>query len=371
VLLLLSPSGEVLTKLSPAKIDDVSADLKIINEALRIFTVPRGGDQAGEDDDGWAAATSVQRNALQRLWQALSEPVAENLPERGALILIPYRELTLVPYALLEDRDGSLLADRFAVTIAPSLAILRELLHRGAYRSMPRRAYLVGDPTLDAAEFLPPLRGAYEEALNLKDRLMAAGLGSEQIMLRHGSLATVRSYRSEARTCDLVHLACHGRLEEPADASRLYLAPEPSHDGLLPVSEIADVPLADALVFLSACQTGQGRATADGVIGFGRAFLEAGARTVIASLWKVADAATSAFVGHFYGALLGTTRVTLLLLQTATLALREDLAAGHIRDQDGRPLTATPANWAPFFVLGDGVSVRYGEVETASAKEWT
>lgn len=133
------------------------------------------------------------------------------------------------------------------------------------------------------------------------------------------------------------------------------------YDGLLLASEVSDVRLNDALVFLAACETGQGRATADGVVGLGRAFLEAGARAVILSLWKVEDAATAALSNHFYEALLaGEESLNAVdALRAPMLATKADLEAGRLLNADKHPLELHPANWAPFAVLGDGLSVRY------------
>jgi len=357
-LFLLAPSGEVRTRLSQAHLDEVSADLEQVNAALRIFTVPRGGADA--ESSTAAEPATVLSGALHRLWQALIEPVAAGLPERGPLIVVPYRDLALVPYALLQDADGNRLIDRFTLEITPSLAILADLIRRGPYRGSPQRVYLAGDPAVDREQLLPALSGALQEVGEISERLRRAGVSEKRIALRHGVSASLESYRSEAVHCDLVHLACHGRLEEPAASSRLYLAAGPSDDGLLLAAETSQIPLDDALVFLSACQTGQGRPTADGVIGFGRAFLQAGARAVVASLWKVADAATCVLAGHFYDALL-TGSSAAEALQKAMLALRDDLSAGRVIGPDGTALTPEPANWAAFFAFGDALSVSYAE----------
>jgi CHAT domain-containing protein len=359
-LFLLSPTGEVRTALSDAPLDDVRADLESVNRALHIVTVPRGEADAeqGVGDDREA----VLRAALHRLWKALIEPVASSLPDQGPLVVVPYRELTLVPYALLEDGHGTALIDHFAVTVAPSLMILEGLSRRGPYRTRPQRAYLAGNPDIDPIQMLPPLGAALAEVQGVRDRLRSVGLSNGQIMLRHGGSASLVSYRSEARHCDVLHLACHGRLEEPAANSRLYLTPGPSDDGLLLAREVSEVPLDDALVFLSACQTGLGRATADGVIGFGQAFLQAGARVVVGSLWKVNDAATARLAGHFYDALLaGSPNNAATSLQAAMLALRDDLAAGRVIDQNGTKLSADPANWAAFIAFGHARSVSYAK----------
>jgi CHAT domain-containing protein len=176
-----------------------------------------------------------------------------------------------------------------------------------------------------------------------------------------GEDADEASYRERARGCDLVHLSCHATLNEPASASCLYLAADERFDGQLLVAEIADVPLADALVFLAACDSGQGRPTADGVIGVARAFLEAGARAIVMSLWKVADAASAVLCGHFYRALLddGGGLTAAQALQRAMTLTRADLEAGRIRDEHGEALEPRDAYWAPFALVGDATAIEY------------
>jgi CHAT domain-containing protein len=141
---------------------------------------------------------------------------------------------------------------------------------------------------------------------------------------------------------------------EPASQSAVYLAASPEHDGMLLPHEIAEGQLANALVFLSACETGLGRPTADGVIGLGRAFLEAGALAVILSLWRVVDVAAVEVAGHFYRAALGIGQPAAdaaTALQLAMLATRASLREGRIRTVDGRSstiirLTGPPLPWS-------------------------
>jgi CHAT domain-containing protein/tetratricopeptide (TPR) repeat protein len=361
VLFVVLPSGRVEARRSLFTLAASLRYVEAVHKQFRIYSVPKGKNGAEIGDDAEFG------EALGKLWRALIEPVQDLLPEGQPLVVVPYREFALVPFALLTDPAGRPLVERHAVTVTPSLATLRVLRERPPWaRRAPARAYVVGDPALDPAKhLLPRLPAARAEAESLARRLTDPETGCPEVILRLGEDAHELSYRHEAQGCDLVHLSCHGSLEEPAYASVLYLAPQGPYDGLLLAGAVTDVKLNDAVVFLSACQTGQGRATADGVIGLGRAFLEAGARAVILSLWKVEASATAALCDHFYRALLNrdAPATAAEALRAAMLATRDDLQAGRIILPDGEALAPHPLNWAPFIVLGDGLAVRYQQEE--------
>jgi CHAT domain-containing protein len=88
------------------------------------------------------------------------------------------------------------------------------------------------------------------------------------------------------------------------------------------------------------------------VLGFGQALLGAGARTVVATLWPVADEVAAFEMESFYRRLLaGTERAE--ALRAAALATRDELARGGFRGPAGAPLAADPALWSAFVLLGE------------------
>jgi CHAT domain-containing protein len=101
----------------------------------------------------------------------------------------------------------------------------------------------------------------------------------------------------------LIHLATHGLLDDFPGLGMpgaIALAPTAEADGLLTTEEILDLKLQAELVVLSACNTGRGTITGDGVLGLSRALLSAGAPRVLVSLWAVPDAPTAALMTEFY-----------------------------------------------------------------------
>ena len=93
------------------------------------------------------------------------------------------------------------------------------------------------------------------------------------------------------------------------------------------------------LVTLSACQTGLGKISGDGMLGLGRAFLAVGARTVIVSLWNVSDRATAVFMTHFYR--------NYVRLDDKAIALQKAM-----QGLKASPEFRHPRFWAPFVLIG-------------------
>ena len=287
-------------------------------------------------------------SALAVLSELIVAPVAGFLPPGTDLTVVPSRALGLVPWGLLKDPGGRFLLDRHAITIAPSLSILHALFER-SQREAPAsfHAYIAADPALEGRQqILGELPYAREEAEDLSSRLKR--LDHAETTRREGPAATAISYWLEAAGASLVHLASHAELAYPAELSVIHLS-----GGGLAAYQVADVPLTSAIVFLAACDTGQGRVSSDGVLGLGQNFLQAGAQAVILALTKVNDAVTAKMASHFYEALLGNAKgmTAARALQSAVLATRSDLEAGRVI-QDGEVIQPDPVSWGAFYVLG-------------------
>jgi CHAT domain-containing protein len=188
---------------------------------------------------------------------------------------------------------------------------------------------------------LPPLRFAEQET-----RAIAALYGTQPLI---GDAATEAAFRSHAPGSRLIHIAAHGQLDTTGPlSSRLYLAPDPSDpadDGALEVHEVYGLDLTRAdVVTLSACQTQLGsQSNGDDIVGLSRAFIYAGAPTVVASLWSADDEATAALMTAFYAHL------------KEGMGKAQALAAAQsdLRNDEAHAQWAHPFYWAAFVVTGD------------------
>jgi len=137
--------------------------------------------------------------------------------------------------------------------------------------------------------------------------LTRAGQGMKALDFQ-ANLATATS--AELSRYRIVHFATHGLLntEHPALSGLvLSLVDERGRpqDGFLNLPDVYNLNLPAELVVLSACQTGLGKEIrGEGLVGLTRGFMYAGARRVVASLWKVDDVATAVLMERFYKGML-------------------------------------------------------------------
>ena len=118
----------------------------------------------------------------------------------------------------------------------------------------------------------------------------------------------------------------------------IALAPDNGEDGFLTSAELQEMELQAELVVLSACKTGQGDITSDGVIGLSRSLVAAGVPSLIVSLWSVEDDTTAELMIRFYQNLDGTDDKAQALRQAML-----DTMAEH----------PNPRNWAAFTLIGE------------------
>jgi CHAT domain-containing protein len=154
-----------------------------------------------------------------------------------------------------------------------------------------------------------------------------------------GNQATKSSILPLMSKAQIIHLATHGILDDIQGLkSAIALAPSGEDDGLLTAEEILNLKLNAELVVLSACDTGRGRITGDGVIGLSRSFISAGVPSVIVSLWSVPDAPTASLMTEFYK--------NLQLNPDKAIALRQAMLTTMKQHPN-------PKNWAAFTLIGE------------------
>ena len=266
------------------------------------------------------------------------------------IIVVADGALTLVPFELLGRRE-TLLIERAAVSYTPTAAtLLRPAPSVRAWAPpwhLQLRAF--GDPVFSSASLdeLPALRTRLASSAR-EVRGIAAELGGTAAL--HLAADARKAHLLEpTHRAPILHLATHASADAAAlEGSRIVFSPpggtETSADYLF-LREAYELDLAGVeLAVLSACETERGRLTrGEGVQSFSRAFLAAGARSTITTLWRVADGPTADFMQVFYHHLQrGVTR-------------DEALRRAKLRFLESGSTLAHPHYWAAFVLTGDGI----------------
>jgi len=288
----------------------------------------------------------------QQLFNDLLKPVSE-YRQAQSVIVVPDGKLHLLPFSALSDGGQYVLASHL-MTVVPSGTVFHILRHREqslAVQPMPYlgvAAWTVNKPKKTL--FFGILRGATgperSELIALPEsrhevESIASDLPKPDTVLL-GSAATETQFKHlPLSRYNVLHLALHGYADvEYSDRSALVFAPEEHgpDDGLLQIREIRSLPLKASLVTLSACDTGVGPVGEEGVANVVNAFVEAGAQTVVSTLWALEDHSTAHLMTVFYEHL-GRAEEKGQALREAQL---EMIASGD-----------PPYFWAGFEVVGD------------------
>jgi CHAT domain-containing protein/Tfp pilus assembly protein PilF len=312
--------------------------------------------------DPASASSRSTRAAARSLYRTLVEPAESELAGMRHVIVSPDGPLSRVPFEALLTRDvegdavapaGSHLVERWSVTYVPSASALAFAAagprpregNRGAVLALGNPAFGT-EPTALGRALAPLPNTALEvEALRaLANKRPFTGLvgpaATRGGLLAGGTLARAR----------IVHLATHGEADESApERTGLWLAPDTTGapPAFLPAADVLALDLEAALVTLSACETGLGRVSrGEGVLGLARAFLAAGARSVVMSLWEVNDRSTAELMRRFYQPLL------------AKGMPREQALAEAKRALLARDETRSPFHWAAFVLVGESGALK-------------
>ena len=343
--------------------------LHITRATAAVSTLPAGRKQIEEAVDNFLSQVKSKKPSAktgQELYSLLLSPIP-GVESQKRLIIVPDGKLHLLPFDSLTDQRGRYVLTSHTVSFAPSASVLYLVTSSPVTRQPPLSFLGVGDvqykheqsgspknegvaqtPSTGAVSNPFELSGArLRDVPNTRDEVIAAGqvFGAGAKLLL-GPDATEGAFKSQPLAdFKIIHIAAHG-IASPKFPDRAALVlgndPKAGEDGLLQVREIRDLDLNADLVTLSACDTGTGQLQGEeGIANLVRAFLFAGAKSALASLWTASDISTRTLMGHFYRYIVeGEDEAT--ALRKAKADLIEEFG-----DQ------ALPFYWAGFILVGN------------------
>jgi CHAT domain-containing protein/tetratricopeptide (TPR) repeat protein len=330
-------------------------DLRSIDRAAAEFVAQL---RSAEPDPG-RIRDAARSLAEQVLWPVMPYIRHEHifLVPAAALHTIPFGAL---PWSRTDARD--LLVRHAEVSIFPSALFIERGRTDLPRRSQFSRFVLIGDPVLrgniwkrtcasssgpapppyspfDWMRALPSLPGTRTEVLAVA-KLVRQSRSSSSIVTLLGCAATPAALRADAPDAEFLHIATHGLVDARRPRlSALVLTPDssPIDDGAVHLPDILEMKLHARLVVLSACDTSAGRLLpGEGVLGLAQAFIQSGARSVVASFWRVEDSTAGTFMEAFY----------------RHLVIDRLPAAAALRKAQLDEATADDYGWAAFALYG-------------------
>jgi CHAT domain-containing protein len=266
-----------------------------------------------------------------QLYDLLISPVKKELTGAKKLLIVPTGMLHYLPFSGLNVSGEHFLAQDFIISILPNASsiyyldkeVTQDLTHILA----------VGNPRLKDAGL--SLKFAEEEIKAIcKDfphKAVLTGTQALESVFRQKDIIDI----------GVIHIAAHGEfnVQDPLK-SALLLVGDDQYDGNLETFEIYSLTMNPRLVVLSACESGIGEIeNGDEVQSLNRAFLYAGAGSVVASLWNVNDLVTAVLMEQFYK--------NLEIMDKAQALRMAQLKVQQISDY------SSPYYWAAFYLIGD------------------
>jgi CHAT domain-containing protein len=338
---------------------------------LKVYTLPVKQKELADLTQRFTQRLAERRLSVQelatRLYDLLLKPALGQLQGLKALVIVPDDVLWQLPFQALQPFNQRYLIEDYAISYAPSLTVLREMMRQRPKRPNTTDALpallafgnpAVGTETNERAKtvFVDERLERLPEA-ERQVKLLGQLYGRDQSRIYTGAGAQEERFKAEAGNYRILHLATHGILNNASPMySQLVLSPPQTNsreDGLLEAWEIMTLDLKADLVVLSACETARGRVGAgEGIIGLSWALFVAGAPTAIVSHWKVDSASTTDLMLEFHRLLksdshrVGGRYSPAAAWRQATLKLLKSKRYDH------------PFYWAPFVVIGNGTGMQ-------------
>ena len=253
-------------------------------------------------------------------------------------------DLVIVPDGALSFTPWAAVIESIRIRTLPSLTSYKLILSVPDGHHKKTGALLVGNPCLkELKKPLDDLPCAQEEV-----ETIASILNTRPLTGRRATKAEVIKQMSSV---GLIHIAAHGNER----TGEIALCPNPGwtskfpqkKDYILTMSDVQAANIRARLVVLSCCHSGRGRTSkGEGVVGIARAFLAAGARSVLVTLWAIDDEATMVFMKSFYRHLKEG--------KTASAAIHQSMKSFRESEK-----FSEMRYWAPFQLIGDDVKIEF------------
>ena len=294
-------------------------------------------------------SSNFESNSLQALYNVVIDPIRDLL-HGDEVVVVPQGPLCLAAYAAFMDSNSKYLCETFRIRLLPSVSSLRLIQNCPADWHSKTDALLVGDPWVQEVVYegmtLEQLEWAEKEVQMIGEILQTVPLVGKQ--------ATKDEVLRRISSVAMVHIAAHGKME----TGEIALAPNTTRSSQIPVKEDYLLTMKDVLkaqirarlVVLSCCHSARGEVKPEGVVGIARAFLGAGARSVLVSLWAIDDEATMEFMKIFYQHLVHG--------RSASEALNK--AMKSMRESDR---FSAVKYWASFVLIGDDVTLEFEGID--------
>ena len=244
--------------------------------------------------------------ASEELYGLLVAPVADLLEGSELVGVVPHRSLHYLSFACLYTGE-EFLVERYPLFYVPSASVLPHTLVRGVGQPPPRqelKVLAVANPVVGDPAYELPFTEKEAQSLQ-RDFVNVTTLAGER--------ATEKWVVEHISEFDVIHFAAHGYFNtvNPLFSALMLAAdPEEQDDGILELHEVSGLRINASLVALSACQSGVGRLeSADELVSMSRAFMYAGTRSILSTLWRVDDVSTSLLAKHFYRHYAGRVRL--------------------------------------------------------------
>lgn len=361
------------------------------------FWVKAARNEIIQQNNKLSSRVGSEQDPLKKLYTLLIEPIADLLPSDpdAVITIVPHGPLFLMPFASLKAPSGEYLIQAHTLLASPSIQVLGLTQRYLQQQKRQGNILVVANPTMPnfpdgkgrSADSLAALPGAEKEGEAI------AALYNTTVIT--GDEATEEHVVTRIPSFQIIHLATHGLLDVDANFNEfgeiqdpnaptardfgvyynpggivvgdnvfiggvpakvalarekvvrvelpglLAFAPGGEEDGFLTAKEIVQLSLNAELVVMSACDTGGGRITGDGVVGLSRSFMAAGVPSVMMSLWSVPDMSTATLMVEFYKNLKNK--------QEKAHALRQAMLTTMKKHPH-------PVDWASFVLMGETVS---------------